>query len=88
MYVHLDFEPDLSAAKQIYLNETLITENITYKDSINAAISVGIHNKLFARITSNVFVNILEKRNGDAIETQPRVNLGLQLKPRDKVRID
>lgn len=84
-YVHCEKEPDFTDAIETYEKSTKDeSEKIVYREAAAAAQSIGISPKVLARLTGSVIV--LMAKRGDSTKSSPRKNnVGLQLKPRNRV---
>lgn len=86
-YVHMEDEPDFSNAIEIHNELTTNANNKTiYRESTAAAQSIGINAKFLARLTGNVIVFMATReRNAEVPTSVRKINIGLQLKPRNQV---
>lgn len=86
-YVHMEDEPDFSNAIEIHNELTKnASDKIIYRESTAAAQSIGINAKFLARLTGNVIVFMAKReRDADAQTSARKINIGLQLKPRNQV---
>lgn len=81
----MEDEPDFSDAIGIYNEHTKhANEKIVYREPMVAAQSIGIGAKSLAQLTGNVFV-FMTKRGEKATKSPRKINIGLQLKPRNQV---
>lgn len=81
----MEDEPDFSEAIKIHNEYTKnANESIIYREPNAAAQSIGINAKFLARLTGSVL--IFQARRDEQVRVSPRkINIGLQLKPRNQV---
>lgn len=81
----MEDEPDFSNAIEIHSKHTKNANGkMIYRESVAAAQSIGINAKFLARLTGNVLV-FMTKRGDESQIASRKINIGLQLKPRNQV---